>query len=263
MKRIRHCSCRHLPERPDQLATLLSGVGLSQAEMSAVLMSLYGLPETAGDRDRRHDRALRHISVPDPNGHIHWLGPVPADSGPRVQHQHRRIPAAHWLWLRAGRPDTPLVRTCHDPECIAPDHHTQATSDRSREFVIMHGQPWRTSTPADPRINYRPKRWDHTDPTGETCLRAGHPLKVYDPRARTVVLHAVRLRRAQAPPRASRDRSEGDCPRGRAHAQPCCVLGRPRSPGPGRHPHRPHDGGRVLASGVWDASAVMRRGITT
>lgn len=254
MKRIRHCSCRHLPERPDQLATLLSGVGLSQAEMSSVLMSLYGLPETAGDRDRRHDRALRHISVPDPNGHIHWLGPVPADSGPRVQHQHRRIPAAHWLWLRAGRPDTPLVRTCHDPECIAPDHHTQATSDRSREFVIMHAA-LADFDARNPRINYRPKRWDHSDPTGETCLRAGHPLKVYDPRARTSYCTLCAFdERKRLRARAEIEAKVTALADGLTRS-PVVYSDGPAALDLDAIPTGPSMVDELLASGVWDASA--------
>jgi hypothetical protein len=182
-KRIRHCSCPHLPDDPEAFRALLAQIdsSITVATANRVVSLVYG--ERAAITDHRHDRALDKVSLPDAHGHMRWKGPMPTQGLARVQFKGRRMPAAQWLWLRAGRPDLPLLRTCHDTQCIAPDHHTLASSSDAR-FLIAKHRALEEFDREHPRINYKPKRWDRSDPRGERCLR-GHPLTIYgDPRLR-------------------------------------------------------------------------------
>lgn len=185
MSRIRHCACAHAPTRADQFVAwvtpIIGPLNDAQFRMATAYFSQGRVPPAPA---HYWDRALAQISAPDAHGHQRWTGPVPPGRSPHVQYQGRRLPVAHVLWLISGRPDiSPLVRTCHDPQCIAPDHH--ALPRGPEPFPISRSRLLEDFDARNPRVNYRPKKWDRSDHTGERCLRGGHPLTIYgDPRLR-------------------------------------------------------------------------------
>lgn len=199
--RIRHCKCPHVPPREDildMLSRLTARTTISESH--AVADALLGSEPT-----HLHDRTLRSVSLPNEAGHQYWTGPRPLTGGQvRVMLAGRRMPIALWLWLRAGRPDAgPLVRTCHDPQCIRVEHHALASEPRQQALVLMHRE-LDAFDARRPKINYRPKRWDNSDPTGAQCL-SGHPLRIYgDPKLRNAYCAAcAALERKRATDRAA------------------------------------------------------------
>jgi hypothetical protein len=197
--------------------------------------------------DRRHDRAMRHVSAPDHHGHMRWLGPIPLNAGPHVQYQGTRIPAAHYLWLRADRPAIfPLVRTCHDPQCISPDHHALASAPSAVAAIALTHADLAAFDLARPPINPRPKRWDRTDPTRALCNRAGHPLKIYgDPRLKRTYCRLC----AYDERKRLRDRSSIEA----RILQAAYGAGRTTLPELEDVPDGPTLVDQLLASGAWDA----------
>lgn len=187
--RVRHCRCRqHLAPNIDlilaDIAQRLDAASLpplTLAQVRGLRAYLEGDPERP---DRRRDLALKRISSPDAHGHMHWTGPRPLRGGPQVQFDGHRVSPAVWLWLRAGGIDAPLVRTCHDPQCIAPAHHALESAPEQRRAKVMSARLMEFDA-LNPPIKYRPKRWDRTDPKQARCF-GGHALSVYgDPRLRT------------------------------------------------------------------------------
>lgn len=133
--------------------------------------------------------ARAKLSSTDPNGHMLWTGPMPADHRrPIVQVNGIRMDAARFARVACGLPDLdpdiPLERNlalCRVEECFAPDHFVEGKPkiDKTPFFEVLETlYVMRYPKPQYPR----PSKWDTLAHPGEDLCPLGHHLEVYGDR---------------------------------------------------------------------------------
>src|SRR5215467_1469049 len=118
----RHCSCPRIPTDLWERLRANPILSASPQMLAEVHRVLTGSPYPHGGSAHR-SRILAQVTIPDAQGHQHWLGHRPRYGQPRVQFDSLTLPITKWLWLWAGPDrslpldsDQPLKRLCHDPE---------------------------------------------------------------------------------------------------------------------------------------------------